>query len=391
LIVEEELLDRLLQKLDRGREEQASEPWAPEAWQRRAAAEELRHDLFGLSAAERRRLDQRFHSRDLIALLLEDSQAVQIRDPEDAAHLAGLALLVAEVMRDKKHLGSDAVVRAGRMQANALRLLGERLEAEHAFATARFHLDDESPERPFFCRSLALLRWEQQWLDEAAALLQHAAFLFHEQQAAEEEGASLLLLGVLGSETTVPGRGLPPLAQGWTLIRPARHPWLSLCGGFVLAALLGEVGQPGRGRAVLSEAIALYGSVREESQILQGYRLEAVARARLGEICHAEELLDAVRRKQLERRDLAELALTSLELGAVRAELGRAGDVACLGEDLAGFDPEEGGTFAVEALAALQAGLAEGRKPRQEAARLAAEFRRLCRLFNSPLEPVSFA
>lgn len=108
-------------------------------------------------------------------------------------------------------------------------------------------------------------------------------------------------------------------------------------------------------------------------------------------ICEAEELLDAVRRKQLERRDLPELALTTLELAAVRAELGRAEEIAGLGEDLAGFDPEEGGTFAVEAMSALQTDLAGGTPPRQAAARAAAELRRMCRLFDVPLDPVPFA
>lgn len=359
--------------------------------ERRAAVEELRHDLMGLSAAERRRLDRRFHSEDLIDLLLKDSQAVQIRDPEDAAHLAGLALLVAEEMRDKKRLGSDAVVRAGRMQANARRLLGELGEAEHGFAKARFHLDDDSPERPFFCRSLALLRCEQQWIDEAIALLHHAASLFDDRQAEEEEGATLLLIGLLSAKTAPLGRRLPPLTRGWRMSRPARHPWLSLCGGFMLAALLGEAGPPEQGRQVLSEANALYGLVREESQILQGYRLEAVARARLGEICEAEDLLDAVRRKQLERRDVPELALTTLELAALRAELGRVEEIASLGADLAGFDPEEGGTFAVEAITALQTDLAGGTPPRQAAARAAMELRRMCCLFDVPLDPVPFA
>jgi hypothetical protein len=65
--------------------------------------------------------------------------------------------------------------------------------------------------------------------------------------------------------------------------------------------------------------------------------------------------------------------------------------VTSLSGDLQGFDAEEGGTFALEAITALQADLEKGRPPRQAAARAAAEFRRMCRLFDVVLDPIPFA
>lgn len=361
-----------------------------EAQQRRSAAEELREELLSLSPTER--LDPRFHSGDLVELLLHESEMAQIEDPESAIVWADLALPITEALRGKRWLASNGKVRAARLKANAYRLTGDLAQAEAAFALARIHLDDNSLERPGFNQALGVLRWDQHRLDEAIALFLHAAVLFRQAGQGEEEAITLLLLGLLHSEMSFPAAGLPPIYEGLFRASPHRHPWLSLCSGFALASHLGEIEQIAKGRDILAKTMELYSLVREERWLLQGCRWEGAARARLGESGQAEQLLEGVRRQHLARRDLPELTLTSLDLGVVLVELGRPEEIQRLIEDIdRNFPVEEGNTLAVEALHAFQAGVQRGDGARRSASWAASDFRRLCRLFDISLGPIPFA
>lgn len=353
-------------------------------------AEALRDELLAIAPGER--LDPRFHSTALVDLLLQDSEAAQAMAPESAVLWADLASMLAEAMRNKKSLGSDAKARAARIKGNVLRLEGDLEGAERTFAAGLIHLADDSPERPCVCRSLGLLRWAQDRLDEGISLLQHAAWLFAEHGRRGEDAVCLSLLGVLWSETSKPVRGLGPLHHAHLMGGTPHHAWLSLRCGFLRAAHLAEVGACSQGRAVLEETLGLYSRIPNEGETLLAFRLEGAARARLGEPGQGEDLLEGVRRKQLARRNVPEVALTSLTLGAVLASLGRGREIGRLASEIqdASFEPEEGGVFAVEALQALQAEIRRGAHPWEEAARTAAEFLRLCRRFEIGLEPIPF-
>jgi len=364
------------------------------ASRRQEAAEALCDEILSIEPAER--VDQllaepRFHSEDLLELLLDESQALQPTDPEASAFWAELAGHLAEVLRDKSFLGSDSKVRAGVLHGNALRLGGDLEGADRAFLAANTHLDEDSPEVAFYARGLGVLRWEQHRLTEAVSLLEHAAELYGEAQLEQDAEISLLLLGVLHAETWEPLRGLRPLLEGRCCAAdPSPQPWLSLRGGFVLSARLVEFGELPTARAVLEETMDLYKQIRDEHETLCGFRLEGAARARLGEIGQAEELLQGVRAHRLSRRQLPELVFTSLELAVVLAELGRGDEIAQLAADLQGFEPEEGGVFAVEAFHLFEA-LRSQHDLRRSAAGAAAEFRRLCRLSAVPLGAIPFA
>jgi hypothetical protein len=363
-----------------------------EAQRRRAAAEELRDEISSFEPAERlgRLTEPRFHSEDLLELLLDESQELQAAAPESTAFWAHLARQLAELLRDKRFLGSDSQVRAGVLHGNTLRLDGDLEAAEHAFTAASAHLDEDSPELPLYARALGVLRWEQHRLTEAVSLLEHAAHLFLEEELEIDAGLSLLLLGVLHGETCAPSRGLNFLLLGRRLAGPPPQPWLGLRGGLLLSARLGETGEPASARAVLDETMELYKLVRDEHETLCGYRLEGSTRARLGEIGQAEELLQGVREHRLSRRQLPELVFSSLDLAVVLAELGRDPEIAQLAGDLRGFEPEEGGVFAVEAFQLFQTFRSQGYNLLRSAAGAAAEFRRLCRLSAVPMDPIPF-
>jgi hypothetical protein len=353
--------------------------------------EDLRDELLSLEPGQP--LERRFHSQPLIDLLLQDSEALQSDAPESAMFWADQAFALADAMRDKRFLANDAMARAARLKGNALRLEGELESADRAFSVGLMYLGHASPERPWFCRSLGLLRWAQDRLDESHSLLMHAAWLFADQHLKDEVTPCLSLTGLLWSETSTPHWGLPAVHHAWMLGGVPHHPWLALRCGFLTAAHLAESGACSEGRAVLEETMDLYSRTPKEGEILLAYRLEGAARARLGELAESESLLEGVRRKQLVRRNLPEAALTSLSLGAVLASMGRAKEIRRLAEEIrgAGFEPDEGGTFAVEALESLQMDLRQGIGPWDGAARASAEFLRLCRRFNVRLEPVPFS
>lgn len=351
--------------------------------------EDLRDELENLKPGEKPGL--RFQRPALVDLLLADSEALQENAPERSVFWADRAFVLADVMRDRRFLASDSMVRAARLKGNVLRLQGALEAADQAFALGAMHLGDTSPERPDFCRGLAVLRWEQARVDEAIGLLQTAAWLFSEADRGADEAVCLFLYGLLCDETSAPLRGLLSLhraaASGWPVAD-----WLALRCGFLEAALLADRGSRSEGLSVLAATMRLYGRVRDEGETLRALRLEGAARARLGDLQEGELVLEGVRRKQLARRNVQEVVLTSLALGALLAGTRRGREIQGLGEEIrdAGFQPQEGGGFALESVESLEADLKQGVRPWDAAARAGAEFLRRCRRFGVRLEPVPF-
>lgn len=141
----------------------------------------------------------RFRSPGLLELLLERSHAHQLTDPRLAGDLAVLATRLAALLGGD--LSGPALARALCLDASSCRLLGDWKGAEERIGRAAPFLT-VSTDRAFYCRTVALLRWEQGRTDEAAALLHHAARLYVLDGLVEEEGTCLALLGLLHSEGT---------------------------------------------------------------------------------------------------------------------------------------------------------------------------------------------
>lgn len=364
-----------------------------EALRRRREADRLMEELLGAPAERRRALlgEARFRSPDLVESLLEESQAAQLRDPGRAAEAAEAAARLAARLPGGGEAAGGAAARARCLQGNALRLAGAREAAERAFADAAPFLDDPF-DRAVFCRGLAVLRWEQGRLDEAAALLQHASSLFDEDGLAAESADGLLLLGLIHAERGDPCRALLPLLCGRAAADPGLRPWLSVRAGLTLAACCAEAGEEEKAHAALAQAVRLYPLVRDADEVLCAFRLEAHVRARIGDPAEAEGLLEGLRRKLAEPSRLPELALASIDLALVLAGSGREGEIGRLVEDLesrASALPEAGP--AAQVLRELEREIRLGGDPRSSAAGAAVRLRRALRSRGLTVEPLPFA
>jgi tetratricopeptide (TPR) repeat protein len=318
-----------------------------EAQSRNLAAEALLAELLSLPSQEQSGAlqDPRFESPDLLEQLLEESQEAQPEDVERSAALAALAMQLTGQLRKRTDeiLSAMSFTRATVLRANALRLRGRLVEAEDALGRAAHFLlwPFESSDRAVYCRALALLRWEQGNLEEAEALLRHAARGFREYLLPQEAGACWALLGLLLLEHNRTPEAVRCLQIGRATFIPEARPWLTLRSGLSLALTLADLGHYERAHALLKESWSCYGPVRDEDEKTRASWLEGKIWFRIGRLEEAEPILFAVRNHFLAARSLPEAALCSLDLAVLLLESGRAALLPQLLETLEQTFPHE--------------------------------------------------
>ena len=364
---------------------------------RRERAEALFAELAG--RAPEKRLwalkGRRFRDPALVELLLEKSREAQPAEPGEAITLATMAALLALRMCEPGGEGALMAVFLGRahcLAGNAWRLVGNEAEAELAFGNTVSFLARSagSCDRAFYCRSLALLRWEQGRIDEAVALLHHAARIFAENEAGHEEGTSLALLGLLYVEEGDPRRAVPPLRKARLSAEPGRRPWLAARARLALALALARLGHLGQSRWALREAWELFPLLDDCEELVHAHWLEGRICSLLGPAEEAEGLLDSVRVKFLDDGCLPEAALASLDLALHGVESGPAvGPL--IAELQARFGTEDGADIALKGLRGFERSLQEGKPPRESADGIASFLRRTFRFRGFRVEPLPFA
>jgi tetratricopeptide (TPR) repeat protein len=333
-----------------------------------------------------------FRSLDLLERLLDESHAGQLVEPKRAAELARLAARLAGLFGEGDEEAAAALPRAYSLGANARRLEG-RLPAADALLGKAVPFLAGGIERAFYCRTLALLRWDQGRTDEAEALLQHTACLYGLEGMDHEVGVCLTILGLVLLEEGGHGDPLALLARGWAGMDRDVRPHLALRGGLALAALMAEAGQGERTRGVLAESWRLFSRVAEPAEMLRVYAGEGRVLARLGEREEAAHVLESVRRQLLAEPSPAEAALVSLDLALVLAEGGRADEIEVLGEALRESFPQIPAMLAAAENLAAVAILARRGEPRlREAIRkTAVTLRRMFRACGLRIKPLPFA
>jgi tetratricopeptide (TPR) repeat protein len=334
----------------------------------------------------------RFRSLDLLERLLEESHAGQLAEPARAAELARLAARLAGLFGEGDEEAAAALPRAYSLGANARRLEGRLRAADTLLAKAAPFLTGRI-ERAFYCRTLALLRWEQGRADEAQALLQHAMRLYGLDGMDHEVGACMTILGLMLLEEEGRGDPLDLLARGWVEMDRDLRPHLALRGGLALAASLAQRDEEERARGVLKESWRLFSQVTDPAEMLRVYAWEGRVLARLGEREEAMNVLESVRRQLLAKPSPAEAALVSLDLALVLAERGKAEEIEPLAEALWSSFPEMSVMLvAAQHLSAVAILAREGEPRLREAIfKTAFNLRRMFRACGLRIKPLPFA
>jgi tetratricopeptide (TPR) repeat protein len=366
---------------------------------RREAAEALFAELAEIPSPDRGRMlgKRRFHDPGLVELLLEKSREAQPADPGFADTLAMMAaLLTLRLCGPRQDAGLVAIFlgRASCLSGNARRLLGNEAEAEVAFANTVGFLgrSTASCDRAFYCRFLALLRWDQGRVDEAASLLHHAARIFGDNGSLREEGTSLSLLGLLYTEEG-------DFARGTSLLRKARlaggtepRPWLALRSRLALALGHARLGQLGKARWMLREAWGFYRGVTDPYETARAQGLEGKICSLLGAAEDADALLDSVRVRFLEDHRLPDAALATLDLALHRLESGARDAASPLIESFEDrLEARDGADVALRGLRDFQRKVNHGRPFRESADNAAAFLLRTYRFHGLRMEPLPFA
>jgi tetratricopeptide (TPR) repeat protein len=271
--------------------------------------------------------EPRFWSPDLLEKLLEASEEAQPEDDERSEALALLAFQLTGHLRPRTDelLSAMSFARASILRANALRLRGRLVDAEDALGRAAHFLlwPFESLDRAVYCRTLALLRWEQGHFDEAEALLRQAARSFREYLLPQEAGACWALIGLLLLERNRTTEAARCLQTARVTFIPAARPWLTVRAGLGLALALADLGEADRAHALLQETWRHYGRIRDEDEQARDFWMEGKILFRIGRSEEAEPILFAARDRFLADRNLPKAALCSLDLAALLLESGR--------------------------------------------------------------------
>lgn len=271
----------------------------------------------------------RFRSLDLLEFLLESSYANQLPDPAHAEELAAIAELAAVAVKVM-----EALPRAYCLAASAKRLRHNLEAAEIEMTKAVPFLSLCPTERAFYCRTAALVRWDQGGVEEAAALFQRAAHLYASQEGPKEQANCLALLGLLRFEEGEPFSSLPTLCNGWAKMDRLAWPSLAIRVGFTLVSALAIAGQGDHAKAVEREVWPLFSEIHDEQDLVRAYWHQGRALTLLKQTTEGLQVLESVRGKVVEERRPGEAALVSLDLALALAESGEVQRISPLAESL---------------------------------------------------------
>jgi hypothetical protein len=366
-----------------------------EEQRRREEAEALFRELASLPPERREAAAEggRFRSPGLVEPLLSAGREAQLAEPEEARSFAACAVRVAAALIDADpEAARPALARALCLAANAARLRGDAAGAQAAAAQAAGFLDGLD-DRAEYCRTVALVRWERGFPDEAAALLERAWGLYGLLEDGGAQAACAALLGLLHAEQAWHGSELVFLVRAWRDLDRRARPELALRAGLALAHAFAVGRQPERARAVLREAWRLQRRVTDAAEGIRACWHEARVLSRLGQVEEARHLLASARDRLAEEGSLPEAFLASLDLAAIHAEAGEAAAIPALAARL---EAELAGArhldLARDALLAFHEEAVSGSlpKPRDAAEGIAAAQRRAFRLLGVPPRPVPF-
>jgi len=187
--------------------------------------------------------DGRFGSLNLAYPLIDHARSLVRDHPKEAQHFASLVITLVERL-DENSKARRVYALACSLLAEAQRVQGWLDVADDFLRDAAASLQHEPlviPERIELSRQAALLRKDQNRIDEAMALLERASFLSEELAEFEQLGHARLALGWMLLGESDPGDAIAPLREALALLHTDPHLAFSalhaLCLGY---AELGE-------------------------------------------------------------------------------------------------------------------------------------------------------
>jgi hypothetical protein len=273
--------------------------------------------------------DPRFRRMELLDRVLDEAAAAC--DIVYSGYLAALAIWLGGMTEPRE--APPRLVRAFCLHANVQRLSGKLDAAEKSLGSAACFLSGKPEEVGLYSRILALLRWEQGRLQDAAALLRHGSHAFGELKRRTDQGVCLVLLGLVYVEAGEMKRATAPLLRGLT--SPGGRPpsRLSVCGSLSLALAAALLGWKKEAREAREQAWLFHAPPEAAAQPEVSWLAGRVAGA-LNETREASRLLDAARVQLLSVGRIAEAALASLDLAGLYAESGRSKEIGRLAAEL---------------------------------------------------------
>jgi tetratricopeptide (TPR) repeat protein len=270
--------------------------------------------------------DPRFHRVDLMDRLMEDGRfSMESR--------AALAICLGAQVEPADPATSSRMMLAYCLEATSHRQAGRLRDAEKGLDNAACFLTAEPRDVGPYSRTLALLRWEQGRLYDAAAHLRYGAQAFGEVKLRLDQGVCLALLGLVYLEAGEMKRAPFPLFRGMRCLGNRRPSLLSMHGSLALALSLAQIGWEDEAREAREQAWLTQVSPESAGQAEVSW-LEGRTSMALGENGEAHRLLDAARAQLLAGRRFADAALASLDLAALYARTGRRREIGRLVEDL---------------------------------------------------------
>ncbi len=337
--------------------------------------------------------EERFHAPYLFDLLLEAGHEALPCDPRGAGEVLSLATGLVTLLDDRGDLdaeiGGEGYSRALCLTGTVRRLLGDVQKAEAAFERAGC-LPVSALGRGFFCRALAVLRWDQGRSEEAAALLHHAQRRYAEGQDLQEEASCLALLGMLHVDNGEPWRAAPLLREASQGLDVERQPWLAAQCCLGLAFCHASDGEPDRARSARRRAHSFYCKLQEEEELLSRW-LEGRGAALAGDAEEATELFDSVRRSLIGRRRLPEATFATIDLALLWSDTRKGAGVGELVEELkAVFFDQPGFKVAMGALETVAGDVAACRLDREVWSCVSQPLRMAFRFQGVAFRPVPF-
>jgi hypothetical protein len=153
-------------------------------------------------------------------------------------------------------------------------------------------------------------------------LLRQAWRLFGAAGETNEQTACALLLGLSHDEMGLPEKVFASISPHLgDFSEPSCPPWLISRAMLTFAAAATETRL--LSLMALDEGVRFHGYVVDAQEQLSLFALEGRARARLGFVDEAEQIVEAVRRQHLAAERMIDLTLSSLDLLAVRIAAGQ--------------------------------------------------------------------